>query len=48
MKLGLGYIFIWAIILNFDRATHASLIQNDSYQQSHEKTKNNGEHKRQY
>ena len=37
-----------AIILNFDRTTHASLIQNESYQQSPEKTKNNCEHERQY
>ena len=37
-----------AIILNIDLATHVSLIQNESYQQSPEKTKNNGEHKRQY
>ena len=39
---------MWAIILNFDRATHASLIQSESYQQSPEKTKYKGEHKRQY
>ena len=39
---------MWPIILNFDRATHVSLIQNESYQQSPEKTKNNGEHERQY
>ena len=39
---------MWAIILNFYRATHVSLIQNESYQQSLEKMKNKGEHKRQY
>ena len=46
---------MWPIILNFDRATHVSLrathvslIQNESYQRSPEKTKNNGEHDRQY
>ena len=39
---------MWAIILNFDRAAHVSLIQNESYQQSPEKMKNNGEHERQY
>ena len=42
----LGYIIMWAIILNFDGAAHVSLIQNESYQQSPEKTKNNGEHER--
>ena len=44
-------------ILNIYRAIHVSLIQNDSqkcpernesYEQSPEKTKNNGEHKRPY
>ena len=39
---------MWAIISNFDRAIHVSLIQSESYQQSPEKTKNNGEHDRQY
>ena len=39
---------MWAIILKFYRATHASFIQNKSYQQSPEKTKNNGEHERQH
>ena len=33
-----------AIILNSHRATHVSLIQNESYQQSPEKRKNNGVH----
>ena len=33
---------MWAIILNFYQATHVSLIQNESYQQSPEKMKNNG------
>ena len=37
-----------AIILNFDRAKHVFLIQNESYQQSSEKMKNNGEYRRQY
>ena len=36
------------VILNFHRATHVSLIQNESYQQSPEKMKNNGKRKRQY
>ena len=40
-------MFVWAIILNFDRAIHESLIQNKNYQQSPEKTKNDGEHERQ-
>ena len=35
---------MWAIILNFHRATHESLIENESYQQSFEKMKNNGQH----
>ena len=39
---------MWASILDFYRATQVSLIQNESYQQSPEKMKNNGEHKRQY
>ena len=39
---------MWPIILNFDRATQVSLIQNESYQPCLEKTKNNGEHERQY
>ena len=37
-----------AINLNFDRVAHVFLIQNKSYQESPEKTKNNGEHERQY
>ena len=37
-----------AIILNFDQAINVSLIQNKSYQKSPEKSKNNGEHERQY
>ena len=36
------------IILNFHPATHVSLIQREGYQQSTEKTKNNGEQERQY
>ena len=47
MKLGIGW-FMWANILNFDQATHVSLNYNESYQQSPEKTKNNGENERQY
>ena len=40
---------MWAIILNFHQATNVSLIQNENYQQSPEKTENNGEHeKRKY
>ena len=50
MKLGyivyIGYIFMCATILNFHRATHVFLIQNESYRQSLEKTKNNGEYQR--
>ena len=38
---------MWAIILNFDQATHVSLIQNEIYQQSPAKTKNNREDGRQ-
>ena len=38
---------MWAIILNFNRPTLASLIQTESYQQTPEKTKNNGKHERQ-
>ena len=38
---------MWSIILNFDQATDVCLIQNESYQQSPKKTKNNGEHERQ-
>ena len=37
---------MWAIVLNFHRATHTSLFQNESYQQSPEKTKNNDEHEK--
>ena len=37
---------MWAIILNFHGATHLSLIQNQSYRQNPEKTKNNGEHEK--
>ena len=48
MKLGLGYIFMGAIIWNFDRATHVPLIQNGSYQLIPKKTKNNDAHERQY
>ena len=36
---------MWATILNL-QATHVFLIQNESYRQSPEKTKNNGEHQR--
>ena len=39
---------MWVNVLNFDRATHVSLIQNESDQQSSEKMKNNGERERQY
>ena len=34
------------IIVKFHRATHIPLNQNESYRQSPEKTKNNGEHKK--
>ena len=47
MKLGYSvYIFAWAIILNIHRATHASLIQNESYRRSPEKTKTSSEHEK--
>ena len=39
---------MWVIIWNIDRATYISLIQNESYELSPEKMKNNGEHERQY
>ena len=39
---------MWPSILNFDRATHVSLIQNESYHQIPEKTENNCEHEKQY
>ena len=42
----LGYTFTWAIILNFHRAANTSLMQIESYRQSPEKTKNNGNTKR--
>ena len=37
---------MWANILNFDRATYISLMQNESYQQNPEKR--NGEDEIQY
>ena len=37
---------MWAIIVNFDRATHVFLIQNESFQQSPEKS--NGANEIQY
>ena len=39
-------MFMLTIILNFHRAAHVSLIQNESNQQSPEKTKNNGEYEK--
>ena len=42
----LGYTFTWAVILNFHRAANTSLMQNQSYRQCPEKTKNNGEHEK--
>ena len=39
---------MWAIILNFHRATRESLIQNESYQESPVKTKNNDEREKQF
>ena len=48
MKLGYTRHIYVGYFLNFHRATDASLIQNQSYQRSTEKTKNNGEHKRQH
>ena len=41
-------MFMWADVLNFHRTTHVSLIQNESYQQSSEETKNNYEQEGQY
>ena len=35
---------MWATAFDFHQGLHFSLIQNESYQQSSEKTKNNGEH----
>ena len=47
MKLGYRlYIYIWAIIFSFHWPTHVSLMCNESYKQSSEKTKNNGEHEK--
>ena len=40
--------FCRLLFLNFHQATHISLIQNESYRQTPGKTKNNGEHKKQY
>ena len=37
---------MWAIIVNFHQPTHTSLIQNGSYRQTLEKTKNDGKHKK--
>ena len=39
---------MWPGISNFYKATDLSLIKNESYQQSPEKVKNNGKHKRQH
>ena len=47
MRLGYRlYILRRLLFLNFYRATHASLMQNESYQQIPKKTKNNGEHEK--
>ena len=49
MKLGYRLYIYVGYILNFHHATHKSLIQNESYWQSSEKTKKIGEHRnRQY
>ena len=40
----IGYVFMRDITLNFRQATHLSLIQNESHQQSPEKRENNGKH----
>ena len=37
---------MWAFSLNFHRATHVSLILNESYRQSLKKKINNGEHEK--
>ena len=43
----IDYIFRWAIIMNFHRATNVySSYPNESYWQNHEKTKDNGEHEK--
>ena len=43
----IDYIFRWAIILNFHRATNVySSYPNESYLQNYEKTKDNGEHEK--
>ena len=45
MKLGDRlYIYVGYLFGIFNRETHKSLIQNESYQKSFEKTKTNGEH----
>ena len=47
MKLGYRlYIYMWAIIFNFNWPTHVSLMCNESYKQSSEKTKTSGKHEK--
>ena len=45
MKLGHS-LYTYILISNFPRVAHVSFIQNESYPQSPEKTKNNGEHEK--
>ena len=46
MKLGSRLHTFVGYILNFHQATHKSLIQNESYRQSSEKTKNSCKHRK--
>ena len=49
MKLGYRlYIYVGYYFEFLIEQPHVSLIQNESYLQSSEKSKNKGEHKRQY
>ena len=43
----MGYVFVQVIVSSFHRAAQISLICNESYQQSPEKTKNNSKNERQ-
>ena len=39
---------MWAVIFHFPCKTNASLIKNESYEQSPEKTQKNGEHEKRH
>ena len=45
MKVGHS-LHTYRLISNFPRVAHVYFIQNESYPQSPEKTKNNGEHEK--